>query len=185
MNASWAQALLHANLVAQIALFAGATWCIAFQARRIYPMERPDAWYRLMWLLFAFIFLSNPVFVVLDWSRGPWQSHVRFWLAGPLIFLGGALVSWGIATLGVRRTSGLPEELVARGPYLVTRNPQYVGDVLLFLGIAILANSGVVAVTHLLTALVLLMAPLAEEPWLEEQYGDAYVAYRRSVPRYL
>jgi protein-S-isoprenylcysteine O-methyltransferase Ste14 len=40
-------------------------------------------------------------------------------------------------------------------------------------------------VTHLLTALVLLVAPLAEEPWLEEQYGQAYLGYRRTTPRYL
>lgn len=46
-------------------------------------------------------------------------------------------------------------------------------------------NGGVVAVTHLLTALVLLLAPFAEEPWLEEQYGEAYLAYRRTMPRYL
>ena len=148
-------------------------------------MARRNGWYALMWVLFTFIFFSNPVFVVLDWNSGVWQSGLRFWLAVPVAFLGAALVSWGLATLGTKKTSGLPDELVARGPYLITRNPQYVGDFLLFVGVAIFANSGVVAVTHLLTALLLLLAPFAEEPWLEEQYGEAYVAYRRTVPRYL
>lgn len=185
MNARWAQLLLYANLLSHMALLVGALWCIAFPTRRIYPMARPNGWYYLMWALFGFIFLSNPAFVVLDWNSGTWPSALRFWLALPLAFLGAALVTWGMLTLGARKTSGLADELVARGPYLVTRNPQYVGDFFLFVGVAIFANSGVVAVTHLLTALVLLLAPLAEEPWLEEQYGEAYVAYRQGVPRYL
>jgi protein-S-isoprenylcysteine O-methyltransferase Ste14 len=185
MDAAWARWILHANLAANLALLAGALWCIAFPSRRIYPMRRPDGWYYALWALFAFVFLTNPVFVVLDWNSGVWPSSLRFWLALPVAFLGGGLVTWGLVTLGAHRTSGLPEALVAEGPYRLTRNPQYVGDFLLFAGVALLANSGVVAVTHLLTALVLLLAPFAEEPWLEEQYGEAYVAYRRAVPRYL
>lgn len=185
MNAPWTRLLLYANLVAHAALLVGAFWCIAFPSRRIYPMARRDGWYFALWGLFGFIFLSNPAFVVLDWNSGLWSSGLRFWLAGPLIFSGGALVTWGMVTLGARRTSGLPQGLVAEGPYLLTRNPQYLGDFLLFVGVAILANSAVVTVTHLLTAFVLLLAPLAEEPWLEQEYGEAYVDYRRSVPRYL
>jgi protein-S-isoprenylcysteine O-methyltransferase Ste14 len=185
VNAGWAQLLLYANLLSQVALFVGAVWCIAFPARRIYPMTSPNAWYYLMWGLFGLVFGSNLAFVFLDWNSGVWTSGLRFWLALPVAFLGGALVTWGIATLGVRRTSGLAEALVARGPYLITRNPQYVGDFFLFVGIAMLANSGVVAVTHVLTGLVLLLAPFAEEPWLEQQYGEGYLAYRRAVPRYL
>lgn len=185
MNAGWARALLYANLASHAALLLGALWCIAFPARRIYPMTSPTAWYYLMWALFGFIFLSNPVFVVVDWNTGLWPSALRFWLALPVALLGAALVTWGMVTLGAKKTSGLADELVARGPYLVTRNPQYVGDFFLFVGVALFANSGVVAVTHLLTALVLLLAPLAEEPWLEDQYGEAYVAYRQTVPRYL
>lgn len=185
MDAAWAKLLLHANILAQAALFAGAVWCIALPDRRVYPMARRDAWFYAMWVLFGFVFFSNPVFIVLDWNSGPLASPLRYWLAGALAFLGTALVLWGIATLGAHRTSGLPEGLVAEGPYLLTRNPQYVGDFLLFLGVAVFANSGVVAVTHLLTALVLLLAPLAEEPWLESEYGEAYTSYRTRVPRYL
>jgi protein-S-isoprenylcysteine O-methyltransferase Ste14 len=185
MDAEWARVLLFANLGSNAALLLGATWCIAFPSRRIYPMARPDGWYFVMWGLFGFIFTSDLAFVVLDWNSGTWTSPLRFWLAGPLVFLGGALVSWGIATLGTRRTSGLPQGFVAQGPYLLTRNPQYVGDFLLFTGVAVLANSEIVTVTHLLSALVLLLAPFAEEPWLEREYGEPYVGYRRTVPRYL
>ena len=185
MEAGWAQALLRMNLVGHTVLIAGALWSIALPSRRIYPMQRADGWYYAMWLGFGFIFLTNPLFVILDWNSGAWTSSLRYWLAGPLIVVGAALVSWGMATLGAKRTSGLPQGLVTEGPYLITRNPQYVGDLLLFVGVALFANSGVVAVTHLLTAFVLLLAPFAEEPWLEEEYGEAYIAYRRNAPRYL
>lgn len=185
MTASWAQALLHANLAANALLLAGAVWCIAFPDRRLYPMTSRTGWYYAMWALFGLVFVSNPVFVVLDWNTGLLTSGLRFWLAGPLVLLGAGLVCWGMATLGARRTSGLAETLIAEGPYLLSRNPQYVGDFLLFLGVAVFANSAAVAVTHLLTALVLLVAPFAEEPWLEGEYGEAYVAYRATAPRYL
>lgn len=185
MDAAWARLLLYGNLLANVALLSGAVWCIAFPSRRIYPMTRPDFWYYAMWTLFGLVFLSNPAFVVMDWNSGLWPSPLRYWLAGPLVFLGAALVTWGMLALGARRTSGLPQGLVVEGPYRFTRNPQYVGDSLLFIGVAIFANSGVVAVTHLLAALVLLLAPFAEEPWLHDEYGEDYVAYRRRVPRFL
>ena len=185
MDASWAAALLYANLASHTILLAGALWCVAFPARRIYPMTSPDIWYYAMWALFGFVFLTNPLFVFTDWNSGLWTSPIRFWLAGPLIILGGGLVSWGMATLGSKRTSGLVDGLIAEGPYLLTRNPQYGGDLLLFMGVIVFSNSAVVAVTHLFTALVLLVGPIIEEPWLEEHYGDAYVGYRKNVSRYL
>jgi len=185
MDATWAWPLLLANLTANSALLVGALWCIAFPARRVYPMARPDVWYWAMWAGFALVLTSNPVFVVLDWNSGAFGNPLRFWLAGPLVAVGSLLVLSGIRVLGARRTSGLPQGLVDEGVYRLTRNPQYVGDALLFTGVALFANSGVVAVTHLLTAFVLLLAPFAEEPWLEAQYGDAYTTYRRCVPRYL
>jgi protein-S-isoprenylcysteine O-methyltransferase Ste14 len=185
VDAGWAKLLLYANLASLGALLAGELWCIAFPSRRIYPMTSRTAWYYAMWILFGIAFFSNPLFVFLDWNTGSWQSGLRFWLALPVALLGALLVSWGIATLGAKRTSGLPDGLVSSGPYLITRNPQYVGDFFLFVGVALFANSEVVTVTHLLTALVLLLAPIAEEPWLEEQYGEPYLAYRKTVPRYL
>ena len=185
MDTSWATALLTANLASHAALLAGALWCIALPSRRIYPMASPDGWYYAMWALFGLIFVTNPLFVLLDWNSGLWTSPLRFGLALPLIALGGGLVGWGMTTLGSRRTSGLAASLIAEGPYRLTRNPQYVGDLLLFVGVVVFSNSAVVAVTHLLTALVLLVAPFAEEPWLEEHYADAYVRYRKNVPRYL
>ena len=46
-------------------------------------------------------------------------------------------------------------------------------------------GSSLGGIAHLLLALVFVVAPLTEEPWLEEQYGDAYREYRKRVPRFL
>jgi len=185
MTTFWAHGLLHANLVAHALLIAGALWCIAFPARRIYPMTAKNGWYYLMWALFAFIFASNLVFVVVDWNSGLWTSGLRIWLGLPVAVSGSMFVSWGIATLGVKNTSARRDRFVVAGPYLLSRNPQYVGDIALFVGIAVIANSQVVLVTHLLTSFVFALAPLAEEPWLEREYGADYEQYRLQVPRFL
>lgn len=181
----WIDTLFWTNVACQLLLLAGATWCIAFPTRRIYPMTSKGPFYYAMWLMFWFVFASGFALVLLDWDAGVWSSPLRLLVGLPLAALGTGFVSWGIATLGVRNTSALPNGLVGGGPYAISRNPQYVGDIALFIGVAIIANSGLVLVTQLLTALLFVVAPLAEEPWLEQQYGEPYVQYRTRVARFL
>ena len=99
--------------------------------------------------------------------------------------LGGLLASSGMVTVGWRNTSGLKGGFISAGPYRFTRNPQYLGDIVFFVGVGVIANSAYLWIAHLLLALVFVVAPLTEEPWLEEQYGEAYREYRRRVPRFL
>lgn len=42
------------------------------------------------------------------------------------------------------------------------------------IGVGVIANAVLLWITHLLLALVFVVAPFTEEPWLEEQYGDVY-----------
>jgi len=88
-------------------------------------------------------------------------------------------------TLGRANTSGLSEGFVRSGPYRFTRNPQYLGDIALFIGLSLIANSLYLWVTHGLLILVFILTPLAEESWLEEQYGQPYRDYRRDTPSWL
>ncbi len=185
MSADAAAALFWASVAAHGVLLLGTAWCIAVPTRRIYPMTKKTFVYYVMWALFWFVYAATLALVALDWNSGPWSSPLR-WLVGvPVAASGAAFVTWGIATLGVTNTSGVRDGLVARGPYHFSRNPQYVGDIALFLGTAIVANSELVWVTQLLSAWIFVLAPLAEEPWLEEQYGDAYRRYCGQVPRFL
>ena len=94
------------------------------------------------------------------------------------------LAVWGMVTLGGMNTSGLKGGFVSSGPYRFNRNPQYLGDIILFVGVSIIANSLLLWITHALLILVFAIAPLTEERWLEDQYGQSYREYRRDIPRF-
>ncbi len=84
------------------------------------------------------------------------------------------------------RPNGPTNALVVSGPYRFTRNPMYVAFALLYLGVALAAQS--------LWARLLLPAVLAvirarviapEEAFLRRRFGDAYIAYQARVRRWL
>ena len=56
---------------------------------------------------------------------------------------------------------------------------------ILFVGLSVIANSLYLWITHLLIIIVFAVALLAEEMWLEDQYGETYVQYKRGTSRFL
>jgi protein-S-isoprenylcysteine O-methyltransferase Ste14 len=173
-------------MVALAGLLVGAVWSIAVPRKRIWPPPARRSWqYLLTWFLFYVVFGANAVLLVIDWNSWVFGDWRRLLLGVPLALLGALLVSWGVLTLGTRNTAGVRSGLVSDGPYRFTRNPQYLGDSLLFIGLSLIANSLHLWIAHALLILVFLLAPLTEEQWLEEQYGQAYAEYMRSVPRFL
>jgi protein-S-isoprenylcysteine O-methyltransferase Ste14 len=167
-------------------LIFGAIWSIAIPEKRVWPPPGKQSWqYRLTWLCFYLVFLINAILFVLDWNLLGNKGFARLFVGVPLIILGGLLVSWGIVTLGVKNTSGLRDGIVKTGPYRFTRNPQYLGDILLFIGLSVVSNSWMLWVTHILISILFLMVPLTEEPWLEAIYGEEYLQYKKSTSRFL
>lgn len=167
-------------------LLVGAVWSVAFPKRRIWPPPHKRSWqYVLTWVCFYSVFALTAALFVLDWNTWMFSSLLRFVIGVPVAVLGGLLVSWGIVVLGVKNTSGQKDRFVSSGPYRFTRNPQYVGDMFLFVGLSIIANSLFLWIAHVLVVLVFLVTPLAEEPWLEDEYGDTYREYKRDTPRFL
>ena len=55
----------------------------------------------------------------------------------------------------------------------------------LFIGIIIFINSIYGLITHILLTIVFIMTPWAEEVWLEEEYGEEYLEFKKKVPRFL
>jgi protein-S-isoprenylcysteine O-methyltransferase Ste14 len=79
-----------------------------------------------------------------------------------------------------------PGYLLERGPYAWSRNPMYVGELLLWLGQAILYGSlGVLAGGALLALAMRFGAIPREERALEARFGERYRDYARRVPRWL
>ncbi len=110
---------------------------------------------------------------------------------GLLIALLGQLVraaTIGLAYIvrGGRAGRVYAEDLVTEGIYSHTRNPMYVGNVLIATGVALAANT----VTALAVAIVLFVFVYqaiiaAEEEFLLNKFGAGYQAYCRAVPRWL
>ncbi len=104
--------------------------------------------------------------------------------------LGIALAVWAILTMLRARTAVRPDRaattLVTWGPFARFRNPIYLADVLILLGLAELTkNVWLVAGALLFAILVTWLAILPEERHLEARFGDAYMAYKERSRRWI
>lgn len=104
--------------------------------------------------------------------------------------LGIALLFWAAWTLRRHGTTILPDKaaavLVTDGPFYFRRNPIYIADILILLGIAEMTQNvwfAILAVPFAL--LVTWLAILPEERHLEDQFGDAYRDYKARTRRWL
>jgi protein-S-isoprenylcysteine O-methyltransferase Ste14 len=126
---------------------------------------------------------------MLGWPR--WRSDAAQ-------VCGGILVLAGVAALAycarVFRTEGRgtpvpiepPRLLVRDGPYRWSRNPMYVADVAILLGLFLHRGELALLVYAIAFTLVLhLWIVRWEEPVLIERFGADYVAYMRAVPRWI
>ncbi len=79
-----------------------------------------------------------------------------------------------------------PQYLLLLGPYTFTRNPMYVAELALWLGWAILYGSIAVLIGFLVMwpAMNFIAVP-REERDLEARFGEAYLRYKSTVPRWL
>jgi protein-S-isoprenylcysteine O-methyltransferase Ste14 len=103
---------------------------------------------------------------------------------------GVALLAWGITTLRRHGTTVLPDvgatTLVTDGPYWRYRNPIYLADAMILLGIAELTkNVWFVAAAAAFAALVTWLAILPEERHLERRFGKAYLDYKATSRRWV
>jgi len=109
-----------------------------------------------------------------------------FTLSATLVTAAAWIRTWGGAYLRtevVHDTAVRTERLVADGPYRRLRNPLYFGNILLAVGMAMMASrtgSVVVIVGNLLIVLRLIGW---EEAAMAQSQGEAYRAYRAAVPR--
>jgi protein-S-isoprenylcysteine O-methyltransferase Ste14 len=111
------------------------------------------------------------------------------WLARPAwwsILSGGGVAAVG---LGIRAlASGYVrknEDLATAGPYAYTRNPLYLGSIVIALGFALSARSWIVLIVLLLMFLAIYLPVIrGEEAFLRQRFPD-FVEYERRVPRLL
>lgn len=106
-----------------------------------------------------------------------------------LISFGAGLLTWCIELFGKTGTPLNPNkptrEIVTKGPYSLSRNPIYIALTVIYLGLCVLCD---------LLWGILLVAPLVfiirkfvierEEHYLEEKFGESYLAYKNKVKRW-
>ena len=122
-----------------------------------------------------------------------WYAHptAQTLLIGGAVTLAGELVRyWGVAYAGglTRVTTvGAPEVVVA-GPYAYVRNPLYLGNIVMYLGIGIMSNAllpwlPIVAGAYF--AFQYSMIVSLEEEFLEREFGAAFLEFKKNVPRFV
>jgi len=125
-------------------------------------------------------------------------SPLRLPLRLGLVVIGAALVVLGLALIvqTIRLFSSLGEgtlapwdptqKLVVRGVYRFVRNPMISGVLSILLGEAALFASPALLWWFVVAAAVnIVYIPLSEERGLERRFGDAYLEYKRNVPRWI
>lgn len=140
------------------------------------------------WRSFTPLLLLAVAVPLLARSRG---ARYPVWIAlgCALCVLGQALRAWVLG--GVPDgTSGQNERLIAtdlntEGPYALTRNPLYLGNLLITLGLCAVAHDSILAaLAAVLFAAQYRAIIAAEEAFLREKFGARFDEYAARVPRF-
>ncbi len=138
------------------------------------------------WLFRYRSFLPVPIVVIGLAVRG--HQWYATWIIGAwFIIWGEAFRLTGVAAAGTvtRRRSRNVRELVTWGIFAMTRNPLYVGNLLIWIGFAVM--SGVTWFPFLAVALFAIeyhFIVAYEEGVLESTFGQEYLAYRARTARW-
>lgn len=117
----------------------------------------------------------------------------RIWLGvifgAPFVIIGVLFLIWAMRTM--RRAGVDPRfkpvgNIVAAGPFAHSRNPIYLAFALIYLGIALVANTfwPIIFLPIVLTILHYGVI-LREERYLEARFGEEYQRYRARIRRWL
>ena len=144
---------------------------------------------------FLFIFLYLLLFIPSQKLFSARSFGPSFWLypliLGLLVTVSGQLIrgaTIGLAYIirGGRDGKVYAEELVTQGIFNHCRNPLYVGNILMLLGVGILSNSLIYVLVVMPMFMVIYHAiVLAEENFLQQKFGDKFNAYCRRVNRWM
>lgn len=111
------------------------------------------------------------------------------WLGGLLVAAGFTVGLSGLLECQRCRTSVRPDRpsaaVVSTGIFRYTRNPMYLGFTIVQLGAALLLNSAWVLFLLVPAVLVTTGIIAREERYMGRRFGEAYLAYKASVPRWI
>lgn len=139
--------------------------------------------------LYALLFIPSPALFKpehfgVDYWIWPLVTGLVITVLGQLIR--GATIGLAYIIRGGKDGKVHADNLVTQGIFNHCRNPLYVGNILMLLGVGILSNSLIyVAVVMPLFMLIYHAIVLAEENFLRSKFGESYVAYCKRVNRWI
>lgn len=186
------QAVLAVYVVSAILLFVGAFIIFRRVVRRGYEQNRrltlfPFFLQLLIWgMFFAFPCIYNPF----NWAWSQSHTHqaipVLVSIGWTCVWIGLLILVIAMAWLGLPRSCGLEgKKLEMSGLYRTTRNPQFMGGMLLVIGYVVLWPSWYALGWVILFASMMHMMVLTEEEHLHRIFDEEYKQYCKRVPRYL
>lgn len=107
-----------------------------------------------------------------------------------LIMLGGGTFLFILALITMKDSwrAGIPDEdrtaMVTTGIYKISRNPAFLGFDLTYIGASIAFGSIILIILAFLTIILMHLQILEEEKFLENTFGNKYIAYKNKVGRY-
>ncbi|MEN3015514.1 MAG: isoprenylcysteine carboxylmethyltransferase family protein [bacterium] len=130
--------------------------------------------------------------ITIIWAK---PTIISLLLGSILVLIGLIIRVVCLGYLGVKSRDEVPNiaNLITSGPYQYSRNPVYIANTLIAIGLAIFSFGGyglnISVLVGLLTATIyflfynFLVIP-AEEEFLEKKFGQEYIEYKNQVPRW-
>lgn len=113
-------------------------------------------------------------------------DNMLVWIGIAMYLSGIILALW--ARLTMNKVWGIPgehssqqKELTTTGPFAFSRNPIYLGFLLIYFGFSIAIRSWLI-VLRIPLALYFYKSALKEEKLLEKKFGQKYLSYKSRVP---
>jgi protein-S-isoprenylcysteine O-methyltransferase Ste14 len=130
------------------------------------------------------VLVSPPLIFALVWSRFETENDYLIWGIGiSAYFIGLALRIWAQQHLHYRLE--VRTQLTTNGPYQFSRNPIYIGNILICVALTIISELLWLApITFLWCAMVYSLVIRHEEAGLIKRYGLPYRKYMSEVPRW-
>ncbi|MEJ2251170.1 MAG: methyltransferase [Candidatus Lokiarchaeota archaeon] len=173
-------------LISGISLLGGVVFSIFFPKFRFWPPPKKQSYqFYISWTFMSVFLISYVIFGILDYNSSIIPFYVSLIVGIPIFIIGMLILIWGLVTLSFHQSLGLEGNFIISGPYKYTRNPQYIGYILIIIGFILFFNSLKIILLSLIIIIVFILLPFAEEPWLRKKYGEVYENYKEKVRRFL
>lgn len=174
--------LLGILAIFAFALSAQVTGCFQF-----WPPPEGKSWqHRSFLLLFRLYLYPLIALSILEFELASGVSALwQYFVGGILLLVGFGLAMRITLQMGWRNAFGEKKGLITEGWFSISRNPVYVVTWIGLLGWGLIVGKWSVAALLVLWAIMYVLAPFLEEPWLERQYGEEFKTYKSKVPRFL